>query len=363
MKILHATSMQTYSPGIYNQMIAECQAARDINVSFDVRIFCPKDVYPSNEIVEYASFTIKSHPIRKLDSWLRLRKEYYSWLKSQEEQYDILILRNSVHDPFLLNFIKHSNTQVLLMHHTLEAPELKSLGYKGYIRYVADKYIGSACINKSNGLIGVTNEIIQFEKSRIGNTKIKSFLYPNGIEVNNNQILEDNRTEKTELIFVASYFFEWHGLDILLKDVRNSNDEFILHVIGEVNNSHIRSAITDKRVVFHGKLKKEEIAKIAQRCNVGLSSFALYRKGMNEACTLKTREYLSLGIPVYSGHRDIFPSDFPYYKYDLPSIKNILKFAEAVRLVSRDLVRERSNELISKRILLSNLIESLEEAY
>jgi|26BtaG_2_1085354.scaffolds.fasta_scaffold07582_2 hypothetical protein len=363
MKILHATVMQSYSPGIFNQMRAEYQTASDASINIDVKIYCPKNIYPSSEIIEHSTFEINKSPLRKIENWLRLRIEYYSWLKKNDSQYDVIILRNSVHDPFLLNFIKSSKTKVLLMHHTLESSELKSLGYLGYIRYIGDKYLGAVCISKSDGIIGVTNEIINFEKSRIKNKKINSFLYPNGIRIDYSELLLNYKSKEIELMFVASYFFDWHGLDLLLKNIKESNEKFILHIIGEVSKKDKKSGINDERIIFHGSLNRDEIINIAQHCNVGLSSFALYRKGMNQACTLKVREYLSLGLPVYSGHQDVFPDDFPYYKYGPPLIDNIIKFSKETILTSRNEIRKESSRYINKKILLSKLFEEIKEIY
>lgn len=363
MKMLHTAVMQSYSPGVFNQMMAEYQTARDASINIDVKIFCPKHVYTVSEIVEYANFGINKHPLRKIENWIKLRKEYYNWLKKKESQYDIIILRNSVHDPFLLNFIKKSKTKVLLMHHTIESSELKSLGYLGYIRYIGDKYLGSACINKSDGIIGVTNEIINFEKSRVANKKINSFLYPNGISIDYSKPLLNYKNKNIELIFVASYFFDWHGLDLLLENIKKSDEEFILHIIGEVSKNDKKAGFNDKRIVYHGSLNRDEINNIAQHCNVGLSSFALYRKSMNEACTLKVREYLSLGLPVYSGHYDVFPDDFPYFKYGSPSIYDIIKFSKETSAINPNEIRRESSKYINKKLLLSKLFEEIKDFY
>lgn len=183
------------------------------------------------------------------------------------------------------------------------------------------------------------------------------FVYPNGLSVKKETSLrEDLRSnDLPEILFVASTFVPWHGLDLILKDVFTSNQKFILHLIGNIFEDDLKIARQDSRIVIHGVLSQAEIQKISSKCWVGLSSFALHRKGMRQACTLKVREYLENGLCIYSGHEDVFPSSFPYYKVGSPSIDDIIFYAKKMRSVSRDDVRLKAIPYINKREMLSSL--------
>lgn len=372
MKILHSAVMLSYSPGIYNQMLFESLAAESTETSMDSVIFSPVDVYPqSQNLIVYGTVYPSDRPLRKLYNWMKLKKEYYTWLRTQQKFFDVLLIRYSVHDPLLLHFLMTSNIPILLVHHTLEVPELKSLGKIGKIRAIADNFIGNFCISFSSGVIGVTNEIIKYEKSRLicqAKSK-KSIVYPNGIFIDEDNVFKDNdfviknKSDTPEILFVASYFFEWHGLDLLLQDLRNTESNFILHIIGVVNDSHKKIADNDHRVIFHGSLSKMEINTIANNCSIGLSSFALNRKGMSEACTLKVREYLSLGLPVYSGHYDTFPKDFIFFKVGEPTFNSILNYCKELEGVTRLEVFQRSIEFIDKRSLIIKLKKEILELF
>ena len=131
-----------------------------------------------------------------------------------------------------------------------------------------------------------------------------------------------------------------------------------LHIIGNISAS---SDHRDDRIVFHGVRDEQYIEEIASECDVGLSSFALFRKNMSEACPLKVRQYLAMGIPVYSGHVDSgLPPDFPYYKNGGLNLNALLNFAKYSRCFSREEVRSASSKYIDKKLLMKKLISWVE---
>ena len=82
---------------------------------------------------------------------------------------------------------------------------------------------------------------------------------------------------------------------------------------------------------------------------------------MHSACTLKTREYLSLGIPVFSGHYDIFPSNFPFYRKGNLNIEEIIDFGIEMRRFSNLEIFEKSKKYIDKNILVNELYLKLKQ--
>lgn len=364
MRILHSAVMFSYSSGIYKQMRDEQDAALKIGCNLTVKIFSPIGVYPAHNIVHFASFSKNNIKLFNLYNWVLFKREYYEWLLSVQNSYDVFIIRYSVHDPYLYEFMQEVKLPVYFIHHTLELPELYSMGFVGKFRYIFDKYMGARSLPLAKGLIAVTDEIFDFECSRLGSDVLmnKGFIYPNGVMLNDSNLLLDKRTDIPELIFVASYFFEWHGLDLLLDNLKNNSENFILHIVGVVNDNDKKIACNDRRVIFHGEKNNSEIEEISQSCWLGLTSFALNRKGMEQACTLKVREYLSLGLPVYSGHLDVFPQDFLFYKKGSPSFSDIITFAKEVRNVSKIDVVQQSKPYINKEDLVYKLVNYIEKS-
>lgn len=366
MKILHAACLLRPSMGIVKQMSEEKYIVDKLGLDWEVQFFLPKGQEKISSIIKEAKYTNNIYLnkfIYKLFAWFLIRFEYYIWLSKQKEV-DVLLIRYSVHDIFQLVFLLLSKKPVFLVHHTLEEPELKmNNSFLGKIRYFFEKLIGRFCICAAYGIVGVTNEIVEYEKSRIKNKNKKSLLFPNGINIKTLQ--KDNSFPNLSIIkilFVASEFSEWHGLDLLLDDMKgNKKTNFELHLVGKLLSGDLEYAEKDSRIILHGIQDKEFIENLANQCHVALGSFALERKNMKEACTLKVREYLSLGLPVYSGHKDVFPISFKFYKLGKPKINEMLDYAADCSSYNRLLIVNEARNYIDKSVLTLKLYADLKD--
>jgi hypothetical protein len=174
-------------------------------------------------------------------------------------------------------------------------------------------------------------------------------------------MLPDLRGERPEIVFVASHFAHWHGLEGLLASLCASPTDGVLHLVGIVPEQLLQRAQGDPRVRTYGELDPSAVDEVVARGWVGLSSFGLAEKGMTEACTLKVREYLRAGVPAYAGHRDSgLPADFAYFRYGAPDWDAIVAYARATRGVARDAVSGAARPFIDKAVLLQRLYQSLE---
>lgn len=363
MKIIHSAALLRPPSGILNQMKWEQEAAYQLGADWRVKMFCPAGAVVENEIISesiYVKKTAKKSKLKTLLDWIILRWEYHRWLKKQEDLVDAYVLRYYVHDPFQLLFVKSSKKPVFFVHHTLEGPELSMSGGLGArIRSSLEGVLAGATIRAASGIIGVTKEIVEYEKRRGGDGNKFSCLYPNGIMFNDSGLADDHRHDLPEILFVASYFSSWHGLDILLDAMKRVEKSFILHLVGDLSVADLEIAQADSRVILHGKKSQAEIREISAGCWGGLSSFALDRKKMREACTLKVREYLMMGLPVYAGHEEVLPQDFFFFKNGKPSILEILDFFESCRRSSRSEIAHSASAHIDKQVLLASVINSL----
>jgi glycosyltransferase involved in cell wall biosynthesis len=296
----------------------------------------------------------------KLRAWLKLRRGYYRWLSQVQDRYDVLLLRYYVHDPFQLAFARNSCKPIYFVHHTLEVPELAMPGHlSDWARARLESVLGPYSIRRAQGIVCVTPEIARYEVRRSGKDGIVPLIFPNGI-IYSGATVEDHRERVPQLLFVASLFSSWHGLDRLIDSIRTSVAEFKLHLVGDVGQADRVAIGANPRIIMHNSLSHSDIASLASHCDVGLSSFALDRNGMEEACTLKVRECLMLGLPVYAGYHDVFPEDFPYYRRGVADIEAITRFAAEMRGVSRSEVSTAAKPYIDKKTLLAELIDDLE---
>lgn len=364
MRVLHAAALLTPPSGILRQMEWEQQAAQELGLVWHVRMYCPAGAEGVESPVCVQSEDVQAVPrsrngFAKLVRWIKHRRAYAAWIRREASEYDVVLLRYYVHDPFQLMIAWVLDKPLFLVHHTKEVDELASgPGVAGWIRARLEALIGGYCIRAANGSIAMTREILKYERERSGALTLPGLFYPNGIRLSQH-VIGDERQETPEFLFVASEFHPWHGLDLVLDALDKSTAPLVLHLVGNLASDDRQRAEMDPRIMLHGHLNGKQIQQLAVRSHVGLSSFALYRKGMSEACTLKVREYLDFGLPVYAGHRDVFPTDFPFYRMGDLDICELLAFASECASVERSAVAELAAPYIDKKILLLKLYNDL----
>lgn len=362
MRILHTAGLLAPPLGVVHQMSWEQLAADRLGLDWRARVFCPEGSLVNKDVAVFSHKTKKrsgANNLLKIRDWVMLRWEYHCWLKSQESVVDVFLLRHYVHDPFQWLFMVRCRKPIYLIHHTLEVPELASENnIRGKLRANIERVVGKYCIRKSKRTIGVTREIVDYELKRASQGGKSGIVYSNGVLYSEQSAL-DRRSDVPELIFVAGGFVPWHGLDLLLAAMQINQDNFILHLVGDVGQDDLSVAKKDKRIILHGKKTQKEIRDIAAACWAGISSFGLFRKNMKQACTLKVREYLMLGLPVYSGHEDVFSKEFRFYTWGDANISDILKFARSCRNERRESVSDAARPYIDKTELVRGLFEEI----
>lgn len=357
-KILHLTGVRELGSGQRHQLIYEMSAAKKIpNIQWDTIAYHSGDAMESFEkkIPKIFDFII----LRNLFFWLmlfRLRKRY-----------DIILFRHISFDPFSFIFSPFINNR-MGVHHAKEIDELKlvRIGWKGNLASFVEKYTGKFAVKNSLGIVGVTKEIAVYENEERGLNK-PIFLYPNGIEVDKISLAKDNRVENEyHIIFICSYFSEWHGLDILLKAIGNddSNERYFIHLVGNLildQKLNIEKNKNKEKIIVHGVLNQQQYLDIASKCDVGLGSLALYRKNLNEASTLKVREMLAMGLPVFSGHKDVaFNEEFTFYQHSQDfNLSQLLAFCKINKEFKRAEVRTAAKNMIEKKRIMERFISQV----
>lgn len=354
-KVLHAAVSVNPSPGVIKQMEWEQQAADELGIEWTCSLHTCNDA--SSRIIHNWRGLSSNRVIR----YAQLRIKFYQWLRSCESNYDLIILRFSVHDPWQKYISKLIGHKIITAHHTKEEDELLCHSSYGMVPAVLEKLWGRKTLRNSLGHVAVTQEIIEYELSRQSAALKKPiFVSPNSI-ITDSLPCRDGRTGSVpEILFVASEFSEWQGLDKLINALLNDNTPCLIHLVGKISAVDVERCKKDPRFIIHGFLKQEEIAKIMEVTWCGLSTLALERKGMRQACTLKVRDYLQAGIPVYSGHEDSgLPEDFPYYINGDVNLGNIISFARKMKSASRINISSASSKYISKKYHLKNLYNFL----
>jgi glycosyltransferase involved in cell wall biosynthesis len=364
MEVLNVTVVGDLPEGLRAQLNYEYAAAQNLESDIWItRVF--HNGVPLNAFERRLPFWARNLIGRKLFLWI--------YLLARHRNFDFVLNRHSPFDLFAFFFARFISNRISV-HHSMELAELKLVrrGWKGILASALERVTGRHSLRNVCAVVGVTKEIALYELGRLGsslNVKKRALVYPNAIDCSAFTSLTDCRAEQFCFLFICSDFKDWRGLDLVFENVAvaSQDKEFQLHLVGfltddqleqvdELNTSKGREVI-----VVHGKLFGTELDALLSKADVGLASFGLFRIGLHEGCTLKVREYLASGLPVYSNHVDSsLPSDFKYYKKDDAfNLGSLLNFAKQMRSVSRADVRAASMSLISKDQALNKLLAGL----
>ena len=368
LRVLHIASSMVDAPGVSRQMEHEHHAAHALGLDWETAFFVPEGA------VSHSSLTVhlpaQGHTMAS--RWRHFRRAVARRAIQLATDKDVLLFRYPPND-LNVRLLRRRlpTTRLVSVHHTLEPRELLTLGgLVGRARSVADHLLAGRLMSGWDGVVVVTPEIGSFEAERLGVPSGLVFLYPNGITLGEKPtgasvsgISGDTRSTKPELVFTASSFLPWQGLDRLILEASNCRQDFRLHLVGALSDEQQRMARRDDRVVMHGTLSRRAIDELLARAWIGIAGLAFDRTGMREACPLKVREYLAAGVPVVSGYQDVFPDDFPFYRQTGADLDAILEAAREWRDIDRLTVREAARPHIDKVELVRRLHSELEAVF
>jgi len=384
-RILHFVLMdfEWDMTGPINQLAFERTAAKSLEPNF---LWETKCFTLGKKASEY-DFVITFTPSKmkglfgRIHNNIKLRRTAFQWLKEHQNQYDAVVMRYGYAEPFLY-WNSRWFKNVFTVHHAFEVEQIQlgagikrllasflgkpdlsqtkiinSLG-NGLVAMAVfiEKHIGKRILARTKGVIGVTHEITEHENARLKQKK-PCYFFPNGIDIYSIELAEDERTGIPKLVFIASdVTLSWHGLDLLIDILRTSKELFEVHIVGSSYSQFAEACAGDERFIFHGMRDWDYRKRIFAKCDIGLGTLALERKAIKEACSLKVREYLAAGLPVYSGHKDAgLPDGFPFYKQSVVDTTKILNYAKECRKFSRKEVRKQATPYIDKKNLMLDL--------
>lgn len=204
----------------------------------------------------------------------------------------------------------------------------------------------------------------------------------NGIPVHDEDMkLPSNDLSTIKMVCAAGFSF-WHGIDRLLKGLKEYRDKggrrpITLTLIGQTSyTDYLRNLSSslglDDIVFFLGNKRHEEVAKIIDSCNLGVESLARHRTGNTRPnSSLKSRDYLNMGLPFLGeGKVDVLPEEFEYY-FAVPNdespiaIPDIIRFFDAIYMQpEKEVIKHIHNFAkltVDEQITFRNVINAIKD--
>ena len=291
---------------------------------------------------------VDEHPVKNIFGLIRHARRIsriFSETMGSLGPDDILYYRYS--GPFPLyypyNYLRRfRRCKIVTEHQTKELEEFKLNG--NAFSYWSEFFFGGMLRKQSDAIIGVTDEVTQYEIACSGDPVKPHLTIGNGFAVKSVPVRQNSfhEVEDLQLLCVAN-ISRWHGLDRLLQGIAtySGTPRVRLYVAGNGPElSHLQKLAGDLNitdlVAFNGFLTGEALDTLFDQCHIAVGSLGIHRKGLTQTSELKGREYCARGIPYIVACADPdFPPDFPYI-LRLPADENpidverILTFAKEI---------------------------------
>jgi hypothetical protein len=176
-------------------------------------------------------------------------------------------------------------------------------GLKNYWYGVYNRLTRSNFIKNASGIVTVTNELKNDRSFSI--FKVPTVVIANGYPCSQIKIKTLGRlaSQRPQLVFVGSSKMPWHGLDKIYTMAESLSD-FDFNIIGPSNNDIYLNRNRLNNIISHGYIPENQVDDLLTVCDIGISTLALHRNDMHEACPLKSRQYLAHGLPIIIGYID-----------------------------------------------------------
>lgn len=179
-----------------------------------------------------------------------------------------------------------------------------------------NRFTRALLLRGAAGLVFVTHELAGlpcFARYR------KPFvIIANGISLDDYPLLPPPNNDEPRLIFLGTDGQPWHGVDKVIRMAKHF-PQWRFDIVG-IRRERLNQV--PHNVSVHGPRDRLAYEPLLAQADVAIGTLALHRKGMNEACSLKIREYLAYGLPVIIGHKDTdFPRGAPFI-LELPNTED-----------------------------------------
>lgn len=328
MKILYLFCDGTLSEGVISKVKSKINGLNKAGVETKGLFITPninKEAYNSAEKIRYVPFIYDDLHTIYNRRYIRNYRWYFNYnnyirqlyklieFELKKESFDYILFRYPLANKYLLNLSSQYKSKIIFEHNTMELEEIAANGLTDTttkLVYKYEKQFGPKVLANAKAIIGVTNEICEYEVAR-SNKKLSHITITNGVEINKFPLrkkpIYDGKT--LNLLMLCGSAVNWHGEDLIIRAISSykgpvSINFYVLGNVLEASKKLVTDLKLNDRIKFFDSLKGVELDKIFDEVHIGIGTLALERKGLKEAVPLKVREYMGRGLPFVIGYTD-----------------------------------------------------------
>ena len=251
-----------------------------------------------------------------------------SYIKAKQLRYDYIYIR---HDAFsrkgykALKYLSSASNKIYLEIPTYYVPK-KSL--KNFVKYYYNSHLDRY----------IYKIVTDCNEKRIYG--IDTLMITNGVEIEKISPRKPTYSDIINVMLVAS-ISDYHGVNKIIDAVEHYSFErdIVFHIVGDGPKlEEYKTIVNEKKmndkIILYGKLTGKDLDDVYNKCEIGISSLANKEIGVLFSSTLKSKEYLSKGIPIISDVMlDVFYENPKYYFYQLEkdfNIDELLEFYDSI---------------------------------
>ena len=216
-----------------------------------------------------------------------LYNSYFTYKLFEDIEIDMIYMRYRLYMPFINKIFKNNRV-------VMEINSEDTLEYKlhSQLTHMYNSMTRSYFLKHIDAFVSVSYELQK--KFEYLNKPIE--VIGNGIDFKEYGVETREPNKVPILVFIGTPNQSWQGLD-KIEMMAEHFKEYQFYIIGSNGED-------TQNIQYFGYLTKEESTKIINKCDVGIGTLSLYKKGLTEASPLKSRQYLACGLPLIYAYND-----------------------------------------------------------
>ena len=330
--------------GVFKKELAKITLLKKLGLDCEVTFFANQNKYIFNDAIKIIKIDENLNLIQRIRRARYIAHVIGNQIKNLDYP-DCVLLRYPYYILYYPKNIlkKKRRCKIVFEHNTKETDEFKLLTGCFSQIFLQEIFLGRFIRSQADAIVGVTDEITQYQLKRCHNPDKPHITIGNGIDVASVPLRHHPPLITTELhlLFVANVS-RWHGIDRLIRGLASYDGKtgIILHVAGEgAELPNLKKLVKDygltENVIFHGFMTGQPLDELFNTCHIAVGSLGIHRKGLSQTSELKVREYCARGIPWIIACRDPdFPDDFPYV-HRIPADESPVNCEEVLEFAKR----------------------------